>query len=152
MVDMTLVAFRCEDMLIEGVDQLAAGNDLNRSEMIRLLVRRGIRSVVDENGGSVAPGEGRPIRKGRARKPDPKHDAVLASRAGHKGDLRLAASIINTGDAVSTGTCLAAFVGILIDEYEDPEGLLDRLSAQLDQPKKTRQRALVNKGNRLARS
>lgn len=50
---------RVEPDLHKAVRQLAAGNDMTKSEMARALIRRGIRAVTDENtdaapGGAVA--------------------------------------------------------------------------------------------------
>lgn len=45
----TVVSVRFETELVEAVEQLAKGNNEDRAEMVRLLVRRGIRAVVDES-------------------------------------------------------------------------------------------------------
>lgn len=45
----TVVSVRFETELVEAVEQLAKGNNEDRAEMVRRLVRRGIRAVVDES-------------------------------------------------------------------------------------------------------
>ncbi len=44
----TVVSVRFETELVQAIDQLARGNNEDRAEMVRLLVRRGMRALVDE--------------------------------------------------------------------------------------------------------
>lgn len=44
---------RAEGALVEALDQLAAGNGVKRSEMARLLMRRGMRAVAEDSDGAA---------------------------------------------------------------------------------------------------
>lgn len=143
-----VLTFRCEPELIQIIEQLASLNGVTRSEMTRLLVRRGIRAVVEDNGQSTS----RPITA-----PSPPEvsvqDAVLAVRYAMRGDLHTTARVIASGNTLEVGTCLAGYVGVLLNEYEDPNRMLDKLVGEVphDRPTKAqRKQRVIRRAERIA--
>lgn len=125
---------RCEPEVVNAVDQLAEGNGFNRSEMARHLVRRGIRAVVEDNGGSVS----RDPHVTRRQDPSPVDDAVLVAKALLRGDRDEAELVLLGGDTVKTAVVLGGLATFLLnrDAIEgDADAFLDEFAEGM-RPKK----------------